>query len=94
MVSINSQIFTKKDIPWRIIEEEALLVDVHKGEVVHLNEVAAEVWKVINEKKDEKTSVKELIEHICSQFEVDENTAEKDILDFVNELVEKGLVSH
>ena len=94
MVSIKSQIISKKDIPWRIIEEEALLVDVQRGEVVHLNEVGAEIWKVINEKKDEKTSVEKLIEHICSQFEIDENTAEKDVLDFVNELVEKGLVGY
>ena len=94
MVSIKSQIFGKKDIPWRIIEEEALLVDVHKGEVIHLNEVGAEVWKVINEKEDEKTSVKDLIEHICSQFEVEKDTAKTDVLEFVNELVQKGLVSH
>jgi len=94
MTSINTLITPQKDIPWRIIEEEALLVDVHQGEVVHLNKVGAEVWKVINEKKDEKTSIKELIDHICSEFEIDENTAEKDVLDFVNELVEKGLVGY
>lgn len=94
MVSINSRISGGKDMPWRIIEEEALLVDVNKGEVIHLNEVGAEIWKVINEKKGEETSVEELIEHICSEFEVEKDTAQTDVLEFLDELVEKGLVSH
>ncbi len=94
MLSLNSRVFKKKDMPWRIIEGEALLVDVDKGDVLYLNEVGASIWRTINEKVDKKTLVKDIVGYICSQFEVDKNTAEADVLQFLNKLAEGEVLGY
>lgn len=88
MLTTNSCIAKNTKVPWRMIEQEAILVDVGKGEVIHLNEVAAEIWDVIDGKK----TMGDIVQHICKTFSVDEETAEKDTLQFTKELLEKKLI--
>lgn len=88
MLSLKSCVSKNEKVPWRIIEGEAILVDVDKGEVIHLNEAGAEIWSSIDEEK----SVDEIINHICDQFEVAKETAEKDTLEFLDQMIEKGMV--
>ncbi|MEW6614167.1 MAG: PqqD family protein [Thermodesulfobacteriota bacterium] len=71
------------DIQWKMIEEEAVLVDQDELQILHLNEVATEVWNLI----DGKRTVNEIITQMLSVFEVKRKTAEKDILDFLQKLI-------
>ena len=88
MVLLNSRVAKNEKMPWRIIEGEAILVDVDNGEIIHLNPVGAKIWDSI----DGKRPVKEIIGHICGQFEVDNKTAQKDTLEFLDKLVKNGAV--
>lgn len=90
ILSLKSCVDKNEKIPWRIIEGEAILVNVDKGEVIHLNKVAAKIWDLINGKK----SVSDIIEHIYNQFEVDEKAAKRDTLEFLDELIKKGAVNY
>ncbi|HDP69821.1 MAG TPA: PqqD family protein [Actinobacteria bacterium] len=81
--------FQKSDkVPWRIIEGEAILVGVEQGEVIHLNDTAAEIWNAI----DEKNTVKDIVNHILDEFEVEKEEAEKDVLELLDKLLEKGVI--
>ena len=84
----SNQIYRAKDIPWRIIEGEAIVVEVDKGEIIHLNETAAEIWNVLDGKK----TVSDIIKHICRAFEVGEAEAERDSLEFLGQLIDMGIV--
>ena len=75
-------------IPWRIIEQEAVLVEVEKGEVMHLNEVGASIWDFLGCKRN----IGEIIQHVCDSFEIDSKTAQDDVMGFVQELIDKRLV--
>lgn len=77
-----------KNVPWRIIEEEAVLVNVDGGEVIHLNPTGAAIWNFIEEEK----SSAEIVSYICSEFEVDEAAARKDLEEFLQELTQKGVL--
>jgi len=83
-----NRIYRKKDIPWRIIEGEAIVVEVDKGKIIHLNETGAEIWNVL----DGKNTVSEIIKHICNTFEVGEEVAERDTLEFLGQLIDMGIV--
>ena len=48
-------------IPWRIIESEGVLVHIDKGEVIHLNFVAARIWELIDGKLSMKEIYKKLL---------------------------------
>lgn len=81
--------FTKNEnIPWRLIDNEAIIVDIKEGESIYLNEVGAFIWGSIDGKK----TVKEIIKHICDNFDVDIETAKKDTLNFLKTLLEKKLI--
>jgi hypothetical protein len=76
------------DIVGRMADEEAVLVMPQKGQVKVLNEVGAEVWALI----DGNRNVRNIVDHICSQFDVDNENAEVDILDFIIELHDREIV--
>jgi hypothetical protein len=78
-----TQLTKNPDIQWKMIEEEAVLVDQDELQILHLNEVATEVWNLI----DGKRTVNEIITQMLSVFEVKRKTAEKDILDFLKKLI-------
>ena len=88
MLTVDSCISKNENVPWRIIEGEAVIVNVDESEVIHLNPVGAEIWNSIDGKK----SVGEIVDHICEQFEVDKQTAKRDTLEFLKKLVKKKAV--
>lgn len=56
---------------------------------VHLfNEVGSEIWKFLEEPR----RVEEVVSHLCEEFEVDEETARRDALEFLNILHERELI--
>ena len=88
---MNDEARLKKNerIAWRIIEEEGVLVDPDRSEVIHLNEVAAVIWKLI----DGKRTAAEIIGGVREEFDIDEGTARKDVEEFLAQLIEAGAVS-
>jgi rRNA processing protein Krr1/Pno1 len=89
MLPLDSIISKNARVPWRIIEGEAILVKVDSGEVIHLNEVAAEIWRII----DGKRKISEIVDHIQKDFDVDKEQAEKDTLEFIQSLSDINLVT-
>ena len=78
-----------KDIPYRVIEGEAILVDVEEGEVIHLNEVGALIWEAI----DGKNKVSDIVNCVCNDFEVNQSEARKDVVSFLKEILEKEVIT-
>ena len=89
MLPLDTIILKNKRVPWRIIEGEAILVKVDSGEVIHLNEVAAEIWRII----DGKRKISEIVDHIQKDFDVDREEAKKDTLEFIQSLSDINLVT-
>ncbi len=89
MLPLDTIILKNERVPWRIIEGEAILVKVDSGEVIHLNEVAAEIWRII----DGKRKISEIVDHIQKDFDVDREEAEKDTLEFIQSLSDINLVT-
>lgn len=88
MLSLTACMSKNKKIPWRVVEEEAILVDVSGACIIHLDEVGAEIWNAI----DGKRSIADIIQHIRDVFDTDGETAQKDTLEFIEQLLRKGLI--
>lgn len=89
MLSIESKFKKNENLAWRNIEGQIFIVDPKRNILHELNPVAARVWELI----DGKRTLKETGEQICQEFEVTPEEAEKDILELIEELKEKNLVS-
>ena len=73
---------------YRIIDGEAVVVNLKDSTFHTLNPVATFIWGQI----DGQIKAKQIIEKICQEFEVDWDTAERDCQEFLGELISKGLV--
>ena len=88
MTSLDTRLARDERISWRMIEDEAVLVDREEGEVLRLNPIGTEIWKTI----DGKRTLTEIIDHVYQTFEVDRKRAQKDVIRFVKKLLRRELV--
>ncbi|MFC1548578.1 PqqD family protein [Candidatus Omnitrophota bacterium] len=72
-------------VPWRIVDDKAVLVSVKNSEVMVLNEVGTEIWTFMEEKRN----LDQIIEHVLSTFDTDKETAEDDVRNFLEDMKEK-----
>lgn len=70
------------------IEDELVMFDVNAGQYYGLNNVATAVW---NHLENQKT-VDELAQNLTSEFDISEDECRKELLEFLPELEQKGLI--
>lgn len=56
--------------------------------IINLNETGAFLWRIL----EKETTEQELIEKLLEEYDVDRETAEKDIKDFIQKIQEAGLL--
>lgn len=72
----------------RVGKEEAVMMSVTAGRYYGLNAVAARIWELL----ERPMTIAELCARLCEEFEVDAQTCEAEVLKFVNELIDNGIV--
>lgn len=72
----------KNGVVERKIGDELVLVDSHNGYVHQLNETGACIWRNLMD----DVSLETLAEIVCREFEVDAETARRDVDGFISEL--------
>ena len=84
---------TKPTIPpqvmSRVVGDDTVLLDLESGMYFGVDGVAKQIWESISEGR----SLGETAEVIASEYEVDEASAQADVLEFVSELVARGLLA-
>lgn len=75
-------------VAWRRLEDEVILMDLSGQKLQGLNEVAGRIWELL----DGKRTTAEIAEQITQEFKADLKQAEKDIEEFISQLLEKKLV--
>ena len=70
------------------LEEWLVMMDIDAGKYYLLDDIASFVWTRLAA----PTSVGELVDELCSRYDVAPARCEADILPFLTELHEKGLV--
>jgi methyltransferase-like protein len=82
-------VYTKKEkIPWRVIDNEAVIVDLSGNSVLQLNDVGRYIWEQI----DGTTQLSEIVHSIVEEYEIDRETAFTDVTGFIEQLIAKDLV--
>ena len=77
-----------EDTASRVVDGEAVIVVPQKGVVTVLNETGSGIWQLL----DGRNSIEDIINIISSEFSVSRQEAEKDTLEFIEELVGKDMV--
>lgn len=87
-VARNARVRRGPEVLHRVLEGEALLVDLASGRFFGLDPVGTFVWEGI----EEEVPVADLVERVTAEFRVDAGRAERDLLALLGDLARRGLV--
>ena len=76
------------EIPWSVVEGEAVLIDYREGELIRLGPVGTAIWTAL----DGRRTVREVITHMLETFDVSERQAARDVRRFIRRLLRSELV--
>lgn len=77
------------EVMYRAVGDEAVLLNMKKQTYFGLDPMASRMWTVLNESK----SIQAAFELLLTEYEVSEQQLRKDLGEFVEKLVEEGLVT-
>ena len=86
--SISSIVSVNKETVYCSIEEEVVILDIKDGIYYGLNPVGAFVWNLIGKPK----KIEEIFDAILEEFNVNEKKCKNDLMELINELLNKGLI--
>ncbi len=82
---LDKKVTRDENVAWRIIGDEAVLLSAEDSSVHSLDAVGTRIWELCDGEK----TVSEIVDQVVSEFEVDRETAEKDVVEFIEELMQK-----
>lgn len=88
MISLDA-VPRRKTVPWRILDTEALVINVKGGVVYPLNSVGARIWQLA----DGTRSAGDIVRTLAEEFDANEATIRDDALTFLGELVRAELIT-
>ena len=88
MTKLDSTIRIAKNVIWREIEGEAVLLDLDNGLYYGLDEMGLQMWSLLEEHGDRRAVVSRLVE----DYEVSADRCEGDLNQFLETLAKHGLV--
>lgn len=85
---LDKYIVREKGIAWRTLGTQAVVINPRDNMLYPLNEVGTRLWELANGRQ----TLKEIIEVLFDEFEVEHKVLENDIHEFVDQMAEKQLI--
>ena len=77
-----------KDVTWKVLDGEAVLLNLDTGVYFTLNATGTAVWNLL----DGQTSLAEISRALCEQFDITFEEARRDLMELTQRLLDEGLV--
>lgn len=87
MIDADTIVTRNKDVAWRIIEGEAILISAEDSMLHSLDEVGTRIWELA----DGSNTIKQIAQKIFDEYEIDLETAQDDVVEFVTNLASEKL---
>jgi hypothetical protein len=88
-LSLDSVVVASRDQVAADLESEVIILGLHDGVYYGVHGVASRVWALVQH----PTALRDVLTTLLAEFDVDEATCRADMLAFVAELAQKGLVT-
>lgn len=88
MTSESSVFRIRRDVRFRVVGEEAVIVRQENAEVLAINEVGASVLELL----DSRRSVREILAALLEEYDADRDSLSSDVTRFLGELRDAGVV--
>ena len=88
-MNIKSKVILSNNVFAQEIDDETIILDAITQEYFSLNEIGKVIWSLLSENKN----IEEIKAQMLEMYEVPEEQLEKDLLNFLQALAKKGLIS-
>lgn len=78
----------RKKITWRILDGEAVILNLDNGYYYSLNEVGTRIWQAIDKGK----SSREIIDYLQEEYQVEKRQLQNDLAEIIKDLEKEGLI--
>jgi len=87
-ITETTRVVRNEAVPTGEVDGELVALDIERGQCFGIDEIGTELWAIASE----PVAVGDMAEELTRRFEVDRGQCLADILPFVSELVEEGLL--
>jgi hypothetical protein len=87
-ITLESDFVIPVQVMSRLVGDETVLMDLSTGIYFGLDGVGKRIWETIAEGKN----LSAVVAVIAAEYEVDEDRAQADVIEFVSDLVERSLL--
>lgn len=84
----NMYVAQNQDVAYRVIEDEAVVLTPDNGMLHNLSLVGTRIFELANGKR----KIKDIVNVISDEFEVDQKVAQRDTINFIEDLVHKKML--
>ncbi|HEX8172987.1 MAG TPA: PqqD family protein [Thermoanaerobaculia bacterium] len=77
-----------KEIAWQVVDGEAIIVDLASGKTIGLNPTGTYLWTQLDGRDEH-----ELAAALAAKFDVDQESASRDVREFLSLLRERRLLT-
>ena len=88
-MNIKSKVILSNNVFAQEIDDETIILDAITQEYFSLNEIGKVIWSLLSQDKN----LEEIKTQMLEMYEVPEEQLEKDVLNFLQALAKKGLIS-
>ncbi|MBP7227087.1 MAG: PqqD family protein [Aliarcobacter sp.] len=88
-MNIKSKVILSNNVFAQEIDDETIILDAITQEYFSLNEIGKVIWSLLSQNKN----LEEIKAQMLEMYEVPEEQLEKDVLNFLQALAKKGLIS-
>jgi len=88
IIYLDNTVIQKKGLDATDMDGEIVMMDIDRGKYYSFNEVGSRIWNII----EKPLMVKEIVPILLEEFEVDENTCEDSVLDFLGRIYNDELI--
>jgi hypothetical protein len=88
-MDLDTRLSVPPQVMSRLVDDETVLLDLKSGMYFGLDGVGKRIWEAISE----GLTLGEIAAVIVSEYEVEEDQAQADVIGFVSDLVERGLLA-
>jgi hypothetical protein len=88
IIERDSRVVRSREILESAVDGEVIALDIAQGECYGFNPVASSIWHLL----ETETSVAEICDKLCKEFDVERDVCEADVTRLLGELRAAGLV--
>ena len=79
----------KKDVIFKELDDEMIIMDMNSGRYFGLNETGAKIWSLLNDHHNIGT----IINLLHDEYEISKEKCKKEVIAFIQDILDKGLIN-